>query len=82
METRTYKITGRKEDLDMLEKALGHVEYLGIVGASRNIMLRVDGDGWGRINVIRENGSRIDNNKYNIDQNNLKQGCVGVYDIG
>lgn len=81
METRTYQIKGRKEDLDNLEKALRHIEYLGVIGASRNIMIRVDGDGSGRINVYK-NDKRIDNEHYNINQDNLINGCVGVYDIG
>ena len=41
-----------------LEKALRHIEYLGVIGASRNIMIRVDGDGSGRINVYK-NDKRI-----------------------
>lgn len=81
MEERVYKITGRKEDLDNLEKALRHIEYLGEIGASRNIMIRVDGDGTGRIKVYK-NDKRIDNEHYNITQGNLINGCVGVYDIG
>lgn len=75
-------ICGSQKDVDTLLKMLRHIEYLGIVGASRNILARVDGDGMGRINVYRENGDRIDNEKYNIDQTNLINGCVGVYDIG
>ena len=78
------KITlcGRRKDIDTLLKMLRHIEYLGLVGASRNILARVDGDGAGRINVYKENGSRIDKEKYNINQNNLINSCVGVYDIG
>ena len=71
----------KKEDLDTLEKALRHIEYLGLIGASRNIMIRVDGDGAGRINVYK-NDKRIDNEHYNKNQDNLINGCVGVYDIG
>lgn len=75
-------IRGRREDVNTLLKMLRHIEYLGVVGASRNVLARVDGDGMGRINIYRENGDRIDNEKYNIDQTNLTNGCVGVYDIG
>ena len=53
MEKRYYEIIGRKEDLDTIEKALRHCEYLGNIGASRNILLRVDGDGSGRIKVFK-----------------------------
>ena len=49
MEERLYKIYGKAEDLYKLEKALRHIEYLGEIGASRNVLIRVDGDGSGRI---------------------------------
>lgn len=75
-------IRGRREDVNTLLKMLRHIEYLGVVGASRNVLARVDGDGLGRINIYKEDGDRIDNEKYNIDQTNLINGCVGVYDIG
>lgn len=82
-ETRVYEISGNSEDLDTLEKALRHCEYLGNIGASRNILLRIDGDGPGRIKVrkVTDNGKiNIDNNRYNTDQD--KDAIVGVYDIG
>lgn len=82
-ETRVYEISGNSEDLDTLEKALRHCEYLGNIGASRNILLRIDGDGSGRIKVrkVTNNGKvNIDNNRYNTDQD--KNAIVGVYDIG
>lgn len=82
-ETRTYEISGNTNDLDTLEKALRHCEYLGNVGASRNILLRVDGDGSGRIKVkkVTENGKEdIDNDEYNTEQNG--DATVGTYDIG
>lgn len=83
IETRVYEISGNSEDLDTLEKALRHCEYLGNIGASRNILLRIDGDGSGRIKVrkVTNNGKiNIDNNRYNTDQD--KDAIVGVYDIG
>ena len=90
MEKRYYEIIGRKEDLDTIEKAVRHCEYLGNIGASRNILLRVDGDGSGRIKVFKldestvldENKKPIDNDKYNIEQNLGQGATVGVYDIG
>lgn len=82
METRTYQISGRKEDLDILEKLLYHIEYLGVVGASRNILVRVDGDGTGRIKVKDKDGNKLDNSKYNIIQNVEETVLVGTYDIG
>lgn len=83
-ETRTYHIRGRKEDLDTLEKLLRHIEYLGNIGASRNLLVRVDGDGYGQIRVTNEQGEKLDNEKYNTEQNiGPAQGPLsGIYDIG
>ena len=91
MEERLYKICGKTEDLDKLEKALRHIEFLGEIGASRNILIRVDGDGFGRIKVdkvLRSNvyeQSKIDREQYNIKQTNqqtFREDIVGIYDIG
>lgn len=95
MEERVYKIYGRSEDLDKLEKALRHVEYLGEIGASRNILIRVDGDGSGRIKVYKvqrsqfgeiiDDQTKIDKEQYNIKQTNqqtFREDIVGIYDIG
>ena len=82
METRTYQISGRKEDLDILEKLLYHIEYLGVVGASRNILVRVDGDGTGRIKIKDKDGNKLSNEKCNITQNVEETVLVGTYDIG
>lgn len=91
MEERLYKICGRAEDLDKLEKALRHIEFLGDVGASRNILIRVDGDGSGRIKVYRVLGgivddqTKIDRELYNTKQTNqqtFREDIVGIYDIG
>lgn len=91
MEERLYKICGKTEDLDKLEKALRHIEFLGDVGASRNILIRVDGDGSGRIKVYKVLGrivddqTKIDRELYNTKQTNqqtFKEDIVGIYDIG
>ena len=91
MEERLYKICGRAEDLDKLEKALRHIEFLGDVGASRNILIRVDGDGSGRIKVYKVLGgivddqTKIDRELYNTEQTNqqtFRKDIVGIYDIG
>ena len=91
MEDRLYKIYGNPKDLDNLEKALRHIEYLGNIGASRNILLRVDGDGSGRIKVFKVprgmiyEQEKIDKKEYNIEQTNqqtFKSDIVGIYDIG
>lgn len=91
MEERLYKICGRAEDLDKLEKALRHIEFLGDVGASRNILIRVDGDGSGRIKVYKVLGgivddqTKIDKELYNTKQTNqqtFREDIVGIYDIG
>lgn len=90
MEERLYKICGRSEDLDKLEKALRHIEFLGDVGASRNILIRVDGDGSGRIKVYKVLGgivddqTKIDRELYNTKQTNqqtFREDIVGIYDI-
>lgn len=81
-EKRTYTITGRKENLDILEKALRHIEYLGNIGASRNILIRVDGDGAGRIKVEDSNGNSLDDEQYNVNQSVEHIAVVGIYDIG
>lgn len=95
MEERLYKICGRAEDLDKLEKALRHIEFLGDVGASRNILIRVDGDGSGRIKVYKvqrsqfgeiiDDQTKIDRELYNtkqINQQTFREDIVGIYDIG
>lgn len=95
MEERLYKICGRAEDLDKLEKALRHIEFLGDVGASRNILIRVDGDGSGRIKVYKvqrsqfgeiiDDQTKIDRELYNTKQTNqqtFRKDIVGIYDIG
>lgn len=78
----SFTIYGREEDIDAIRKLLRHIEYLGNVGASRNLLVRVDGDGSGRIKVIDENGNRFDNKEYNIKQDLGMGAVVGVYDIG
>lgn len=86
VESRIYEIRGREEDLDILEKALRHMEYLGNVGASRNILIRVDGDGEGRIKVKKvtrvliQDSEPIDSEQYNLEQQ--ENAIVGIYDIG
>ena len=95
MEERLYRICGREEDLDKLEKVLRHIEFLGDIGASRNILIRVDGDGSGRIKVYKVQYSqlgeiiddriKIDRESYNTKQTNqqtFREDIVGIYDIG
>lgn len=82
MGTRIYKFSGNEKDLDTLEKLFRHIEYLGIVGASRNLLVRVDGDGTGRIKVTNEDNKKLDNEHYNTKQNLGQGALVGIYDIG
>lgn len=79
---RTVTIRGREEDVATVLELLRHMEYLGKVGASRNLLVRVDGDGCGRINVADGNGEKLDNVNYNIEQNYNMGAVVGIYDIG
>lgn len=79
---RTITIRGREEDIATTLKLLRHMEYLGNIGASRNILVRVDGDGCGRISVVDENGEKLDNDHYNTKQIYNMGSLVGIYDIG
>lgn len=79
---RTITIRGREEDISAVLKLLRHMEYLGDVGASRNIVVRVDGDGYGRIHVTDENGEKLDNDRYSIEQFSSMGAIVEIYDIG
>lgn len=45
VETRRYKITATKEQLDILEALFETMEYMGKIGASRDFKLYVGGDG-------------------------------------
>lgn len=82
MTKRTVTIRGREEDVNTVLKLLRHMEYLGHAGASRNLLVRVDGDGFGCIHVTDENGEKLDNLHYNTKQNLDIGAVVGVYDIG
>ena len=79
--SKTVKISGNETDVNTIITMLRHMEYLGEVGASRNILVRVDGDGCGRIHVCNEDGSRIDNNHYNIEQT-IDGPVVAIYNVG
>lgn len=83
-ETRTYQITGTPEQLRVLEKLFVHMEYLGTVGASRNLLVRVDGDGAARMKFQDSDGLFLsdyikDEKCRNIDQ--VTDAAVGVYDF-
>lgn len=82
MEKRIYTIYGSKKDLNTLEKLLRHMEFLGNIGASRNLLVRVDGDGFGQIKVKNHRGEPLDNEFYNTKQGNDEWHIVGKYDIG
>ena len=77
---RIYKFKGTEQQLNTLENLFRHIEYLGNIGASRNLLVRVDGDGNSRIKVFKEDGSKINEDKYSIEQN-LLYNCSGVYDL-
>ena len=79
---RTVTIRGREEDVATVLRLLSHMEYLGWVGASRNLLVRVDGDGCGRIHVVDENGEKLDNVDYSTAQIRNMGGVAGIYDIG
>ncbi len=57
MVSRKYEIMARTEEqLNVLEQLLLHIEYLGNIGASRNLLIRVDGDGSAQISIKDEDG--------------------------
>lgn len=89
-ETKTYQITGTPEQLRVLEKMFIHMEYLGTIGASRNILLRVDGDGAARMRFKDGDGLYLsdyikDERTHNIEQSTIEEGkvgcIVGTYDF-
>lgn len=89
-ETKTYQITGTPEQLRVLEKMFIHMEYLGTIGASRNILLRVDGDGAARMRFKDGDGLYLsdyikDEKTHNIEQSTIEEGkvgcIVGTYDF-
>lgn len=87
---KTYKIAGTPEQLRTLEKVFIHMEFLGLVGASRNILLRVDGDGGARMTFQDEDGlflsdyikdERTENTEQTVVEGNTVGAIVGVYDF-
>jgi len=67
-ETRTYKIEGRPDQLDELEKVFDRTQCLGIIGSSRHIIMFVDGDGAARLKIVKQNGKL---HKYDYKQDYL-----------
>ena len=53
MTKKTLRVvfTGAESDLHLLAAAFTDMQYLGAVGASRSIILNIDGDGGGQIGV-------------------------------
>lgn len=80
-ETRCYYLRGSKKNLDTIERFLRHAEYLGSIGASRNLLLRIDGDGFGQIKIFDKNMQSIDRDKYNTKQDLGQGALVGIYDL-
>lgn len=77
----TVTISGREEDVATVLRLLRHMEYLGNVGASRNLLVWVDGDGCGQIHVTDESGEKLDNVHYSIEQNLTMRAVAGIYEI-
>ncbi len=74
MERRVIEIFGNSKNLDEFEKFLRHIEYLGNVGASRQLLISVDGDGAGQLQ-FKKHGERLDNKEYSTDQE-VREKCV------
>ena len=80
---KVIKIVGAKEDIDTFCEFLRHVEYLGSVGSSGDLLLRVDGDGSGRLKFYDCKDRRLStDDHYNIEESRKTTYIVGVYDIG
>lgn len=58
-ETREYKITAYKEQLDSIECLLKHIRTCGRIGHSESIKIYVDGDGAFKIEVERLDGKEL-----------------------
>lgn len=72
-ETRTYEITMKPEQLNVLEAFFRTMTVLGKIGASRKLVVFVDGDGAVHP-TIKRNGEELNNDVYDEDM-----GC-GVVD--
>lgn len=59
IETRKYEITGNPYQIEVLEQLLRYIEYLGIVGSSREIKVYCDGDGPVQLKITN-NDEKID----------------------
>ena len=83
-EVRIYKFVGRPEHLDKLEQLLLHIEYFGNVGASRNLLVLVDGDGAARIRVMDKDDLFVSDyvklkNENPTEQETIKTTISGQY---
>lgn len=78
---RTITIRGREEDVATVLRLLKHMEYLGNVEVSRNLLVWVDGEGCGQIHVTDESGEKLDNVHYSIEQNLTMRAVAGIYEI-
>lgn len=86
--SKEFKVLARDEKwLDVVEQLLLHMEYLGKVGASRNLLVRVDGDGSGQI-LVKDNDDLFisDYKKLKVEdpteQVSTETVISGTYDIG
>lgn len=80
---KIYKISGTPEQLRILEKMFVHMEYLGNVGASRNILIQVDGDGAAHLRFKDEDDLYLsdyikDKKTHNTEQSTIEGGKVGA----
>ena len=80
---KVYRISGTPEQLRILEKMFIHMEYLGTVGASRNILVQVDGDSGAHLRFKDEDGLYLsdyikDEKTKNTEQTVVEEGRVGA----
>ena len=79
-ETREYRIHAKKEQLDILDSLFYTMCFMGIIGASREIHLYVDGDGAFHPEIDKKNSDgkyeRISTNLIKRDsKDTVKHGC-------
>lgn len=80
---KIIKLVGHKQDVDTFCDFLRHIEYLGNIGASRNLLLRIDGDGSGRMHFYDDEGCSVSfKEKFNTEEYKNEAYVVEVYDIG
>ena len=67
-ETRNYSVEASPRVLDELEKFLAYVQFCGFAGTSQELTVFCDGDGSGRVEFRKTDGSNKDAIKKQADE--------------